>query len=370
MEQEELNIIEQDSSENEMLDVLKSITIVFKRCVKIVKRHYLRFILIAIVFMGTSIYFYLNREIKYKGSVVFALKESNPQGSSANIDPLSSYLLSSYTSSGLTLDEVKEIGLSQKLMSNLLFNKCIINGKNDYLINQIIFEYYGSEKSFFKSFRNLNALSRGQYSVFNNISSIIRGSVEIGQRKSGAFAISLSMKNEELTKVTLELFYQNLSNFYIDKTTEKAQANYIFLRNRLDSVRNMLYSSEYQVANFEDRSKNLLLYTARIPQMRQQRNTEFYQVLYADLIKKFETSKVTINNITPIFQLLSRPYYPLYIITMSKTMILLINIAICGLVMLLLIIFLYVKKYVWPKYRDVFKVEDDKENEIVIHADN
>src|SRR5690606_22583123 len=126
------------------------------------------------------------------------------------------------------------------------------------------------------------------YRVFNNVSGIIRNSIVISQTKSGAFQVKIVMKNEELTKVTTELFYQNLNNFYIDKTTEKAQANYIFLRNRLDSVRNMLYSSEYQVANFEDRAKNLLLNTAKVPQIRQKRNTEFYQNLYGNLITSFE----------------------------------------------------------------------------------
>ncbi|MCO5247641.1 MAG: hypothetical protein M9887_01650 [Chitinophagales bacterium] len=362
MEEKELEINNQEESQSGMKETLKTLSIVFKRCKRLFKEHYLRFIIIAIVCLGVAIYFFFNREIEYKGSVLFVLQDENmQQGVSTSVDPLSAYLLTSYATQGLTVDQLKEIGLSQKLMSNLLFNKCVVKGRNDYLINQIIIEYYGSDKPYFKAFRNLSSLTRSQYSVFMRISSLLRSKLEITQRKSGAYSISLSLKNEELAKVTLELLYQNISNFYIDKTTEKAQANYIFLRNRVDSVRNMLYSSEYQVASFEDRSKNLLLYTARIPQLRQQRNTEFYQMLYSDLIKKFETSKVTINNITPIFQLLQRPYYPLIIITTSKLLILIINMAICLFLMLIVIAYLYIKKYIWPEYKDAFDSDDETE---------
>ena len=243
--------------------------------------------------------------------------------------------------------------------SKIIFNKCIINGKEDYLINHFLSNYYGNNDSYIKSYRGLNGLDRSQYRVFNNVSSIIKRNIKIDQTKSGAFVLKLTTVNEELSKISTELLYQNISNFYIDKTTEQAQRNYVFLRNRLDSIRNMLYSSEYQVANFEDRSRNLLLVTARVPQIRQQRNTIFYETIYGEVLKSFESSKVTLNNITPVFQILQRPYYPLDAITRSKLIIVLISSVIIFFVSLLTLILLYLKIYEWPKYRHLFKFDKD-----------
>lgn len=173
--------------------------------------------------------------------------------------------------------------------------------------------------------------------------------------------LSVKTIDEELSKVMCEIHYQNTSNFYIDKTTEKAQSNYIFLRNRLDSIRNMLYATEYQVANFEDRAHNLLLYTARVPQSRQSRNTQFYQTLYGETLKTFETSKVTLNNITPIFQILNRPYYPLYVERQSRTLVFIVGVVITGFVISIFLGLLYIRTYIWPKYRAL--INEAKEQE-------
>ncbi len=348
--------------EQELTDfqkIIVQVVFIYGRSKEIVRKYLWLFIFIFVCGLGISIYSILNKEVLYSAVISFILRDDDGAQLNANVDPLSSYLLTQATSQTINLDKILEISISQKLLSNLLFNKCIIKGKDDYLINHILVIYYGKEVSYFKSYRGLNGLNRSQYSVFNNVAMLLRKSISITETKSGAFVINLSLQNEELAKITAELFYQNLSNFYIDKTTEKAQNNYIFLRNRLDSVRNMLYSSEYQVANFEDRARNLLLNTARVPQVRQKRNTEFYQVLYADLIKSFESSKVTLNNITPIFQLLSRPYYPLPALAQSSILILVINMVITGFIMVVLLLLLYVKIHLWPGYRYLFKVDKE-----------
>lgn len=329
--------------------------LIYSRLKVLIRKYFLLILLILVAGVAIGIYKVLNKDTSYKASLVFILQEDLSTTSSASVDPLTSYFLASSASQTISLEKLVEIVYSQRVITNLLFNKCIIRGQEDYLINHILKIYYGHEQPYYSNFSGLNGLNRNQYRVFSSVVRLIRNSASITQTKSGAFSISLEMKNEELTKVTTELLYQNVSNFYIDKTTERAQTNYIFLRNRLDSVRNMLYSSEYQVANFEDRAKNLLLHTARVPQNRQIRNTEFYQSLYGELIKSFEKSKVTLNNITPVFQLLSRPYYPLYVITKSSIVILLIWGVVASLVVLLLLAGLYLKHYVWPEYRHLFR---------------
>lgn len=347
-------------SSSDLKRIISLIIVFLRRCKILVKKYLWLFLSVFILGLGVSLYLILNKEVKYQANLLFILQEevsTNPISDLA--DPLSNYLLTRATSQTINLDKMKEIAFSQKLLSNLLFNKCIINGSDNYLINHFLMVYYNSDQSFFKSYRGLNGLNRNQFRVFLDICYILINSIDISQTQAGGFLISITLKNEELTKVTSELMYQNLNNFYIDKTTEKAQSNYVFLRNRLDSVRNMLYSSEYQVANFEDRARNLMLNTARVPQVRQQRNTEFYQNLYANLIVTFENSKVALNNITPLFQLLQRPYYPLTEITRSSRLILFLSMLGTSFFMLFILLFLYFRAYMWPQYKSLFQVEKE-----------
>lgn len=353
-----------ENNEDSLEYVIQQLVVIYNN-VKILVKRYL--ILLAVLFLcglAYAAYAIFNKETNYQAAVVFILQEDVESQSTTNLDPLSSYFLSRSTSQAINLEKLDEITFSQRLLTNLMFNKCIVSGKEDYLINHILSVYYNHTSSYFTSFRGLNGLNRNEYRVFNNVVNLVRKSTSVSQKKSGAFVITLELKNEELTKVTSELLYQNLSNFYIDKTTEKAQSNYVFLRNRLDSVRNMLYSSEYQVANFEDRARNLLLQTARVPQARQIRNTQFYQTLYGELISSFERSKVTLNNITPVFQILSRPYYPLLVVTQSSRTILLVVMAVTFVIILLLIALLYMKEFLWPKYKPLFKTDEEITGEV------
>jgi len=328
---------------------------------EIFKKNIAVFSIFILIGAGITIYKILTVGSTYNANIVFMLQDDVTKSTSNVADPLSAFMLSRETSQTINIDRLKEISLSQRVLVNVLFSKCVIRGKEDYLINHYLKIYYNYADSYYKNYRGLSGLNRNQFRILSRvIGSFKKDQILITQNKSGAYILTIKTIDEELSKVMCEIHYQNTSNFYIDKTTEKAQGNYIFLRNRLDSIRNMLYATEYQVANFEDRAHNLLLYTARVPQSRQSRNTEFYQVLYGETLKSFETSKVTLNNITPIFQILNRPYYPLNFERESRTITLIVGMIITFLIMSVFLGILYIKQNVWPKYRDIIREARDR----------
>lgn len=365
-------VIAEKSKENEGNgETLKSLILFYKRFKLLLKKYWYVAALLFIFGFATTIYYFLNRTTNYVASLTFMLQEENEpnaQGASAisAVDPLASFLLTRVTTQAISLDRLKDISLSQKVITNMLFNKCIIKGKEDFLANHYLNVYYGyGPEPYFRNFRGLNSLKREEYLVFKKILGSIRiFNVGIEQTKSGAYVLKIASIDEELSKVMCELFYQNLSNFYIDKTTEKAQRNYIFLRNRMDSVRNLLYATEYTVANFEDRSHNLLLTTARVPQSRQYRNTEYYTAIYGETLKSFEASKVALNNITPVFQVLERPFYPLFSERFSGILTLIIGVFATFFLILLVFGIIYLKIYLWPKYKHLLLKTSEEVNEM------
>jgi hypothetical protein len=362
-------ISEKPKEEEVKSNTLNDIITFYKRFKNLLKKYWYLAILLSVFGGLLTVYYFLNRPTSYVANLTFMLQEENEpnaQGASAisAVDPLASFLLTRVTTQAISLDRLKDISLSQKVITNMLFNKCIIKGKEDFLANHYLKIYYGyGPEAYFRNFRGLNSLKREEYLVFKQIMGTIRaGNVSIEQTKSGAYLLNIATIDEELSKVMCELFYQNLSNFYIDKTTEKAQRNYIFLRNRLDSVRNLLYSTEYTVANFEDRSHNLLLTTARVPQSRQYRNTEYYTTIYGETLKSFEASKVALNNITPVFQVLDRPFYPLFSERFSGALTLFIGVIATFFFILIVFAIIYFKVYMWPKYKSLIQKANDDVN--------
>lgn len=349
------NLFEKTAS-SDFDKLLSTVVEIYQKAKVIVKENFLLLLIILAIGAAISIYKILTIERFYVASIMFMLQDEDVGNSTMMnpADPLASFMLSRTTSQTINIDKLKEISMSQKVITNVLFSKCIIRGKEDFLINHYLNIYNGLNESYFKNYRGLSGLNRNQYRVFfATLGNIKLANISIDELKSTAFNLRITTKDEELSKVMCEIYYQNLSNFYIDKTTEKAQRNYVFLRNRLDSIRNMLYATEYQVANFEDRSQNLLLLTARVPQARQIRNTEFYKTIYLETLKSFESSKVTLNNITPIFQVLSRPYYPLYSERKSRMVVALIGVFITFAIMIIMVSVLYFRKYKWPHYKEL-----------------
>lgn len=106
-------------------------------------------------------------------------------------------------------------------------------------------------------------------------------------------------------------FYNTLSDYYIQKTTERARLTYDFLKVRLDSIKNELYAVEYQIGKFADQNHNLALTSPLIENERNIKRRDFLGGMYYSTMQNFEAAKVNVQNETPIFQIIDKPYYPL-----------------------------------------------------------
>jgi hypothetical protein len=93
--------------------------------------------------------------------------------------------------------------------------------------------------------------------------------------ESKIFSIVTSTSNEQLTYNLGIAFYKTLSEFYIQKTTERARLTYDFLKFRLDSIKKELYAVEYQIGQFADQNHNLALATPLIENERNLKRREF-----------------------------------------------------------------------------------------------
>jgi len=125
--------------------------------------------------------------------------------------------------------------------------------------------------------------------------------------------MTLKMHSEhpELTLGVLNNIYNELSQFFVEKATEKQQKTYNIMRDKRDSVITELKAMEYQLANFKDSNRNLVTVKGYLKQLRLEREVAILNVMYAEVIKQLEATDFALKNKTPVVQIIDLPRTPI-----------------------------------------------------------
>ncbi len=345
-------------------EFINNVYFYYKKIGKIVSEYKFIYLIIFISIILYTLYTYHNRESEFTSKITFTLYEDNEGASSGmqqNFPDIANLNLSTLVASSIDIFKLQDIAFSQKVLSKLLFSKCIIRSKDDYFINHY-YRIIAKSSINFRNYSGLSNLTRQEYKQYLLAENALKNITKISFTDGKSYYITVNTSDEEITKVLSELFYQSLSNYYIEKATEKAYRNYTFLKNRLDSLSNAVYSTDYDIADFQDRSNNLQLFTARVPQNRKIENSEINKTLYLETLKNYENSRVTLNNVTPLFQILSRPYYPLTSTTETLMHIVMINTIILLVMLIVITAILYVYFYHWHEFRAIVQQANNEFN--------
>lgn len=339
-----------ENDENGILDIIKDVIRIFWELMRLALRFWFLLPILPLVFIFGAYKYTEKFETTYSSKLTFMINQEASDPSA--IGSINSGQIGLGTGGMVQLnfnpEKIRQLSRTNKLITSALFQKVVIENKEDFLINHIMrIKNLGYGDSYFKSFISVDSFSREQISALGYVQSIIKGeSFSLNYDESKIFTIITSSTNEELTYNMSLVFYNTLSDFYIQKTTERAKMTYDFLRLRLDSIKNELYAIEYKIANFTDQNHNLALTTPKIINDRDIKKREFLSGMYFSTSQNFEAAKVNVQNETPIFQIIDKPYYPLPWDKKTKKIYFVLAVAIGILADIAFIIFIWL----WKRY--------------------
>jgi hypothetical protein len=151
-------------------------------------------------------------------------------------------------------------------------------------------------------------------------------------------SLGVTTTNEAISLALSQHMFESLSKYYVNKSIEKLQKTYHLVSMKRDSVLGVLKSTEYQLANFRDSHKSLLMRTDQITELRLQRELAALTAMYAEVIKNVEIADFSVKNKTPFIQVIDSPLAPIPPIKLSLIRQLLIGIVIGGLVGSILVV--------------------------------
>ena len=278
----------------------------------------------------------------YHEKLTFMMDDSGGEATIPGLELLGD-LFGSGGGSQDNLDKILQLFASNKIINNTLFTKIDIEGKQDYLANHFLekytptylaeeyerFGFYYSpdwmvqlmgQDEFRFSHDSIPAFTDKENLFLRLLNERINGDFagivpkrldsEMDQN-SGIMTLKMHSEHPELTLGVLNNIYNELSQFFVEKATEKQQKTYNIMRDKRDSVITELKAMEYQLANFKDSNRNLVTVKGYLKQLRLEREVAILNVMYAEVIKQLEATDFALKNKTPVVQIIDLPRTPI-----------------------------------------------------------
>jgi uncharacterized protein involved in exopolysaccharide biosynthesis len=310
--------MEKEEDELSLIDILKSIKVLFTEFKK--KWH------ITLVFVSFSaivgfLYAY-NSKPKYTASSTMMMETSNKGGSMGGALALASQfglMNGGGASSEINDEKLIEIIKAETIIKTALFKTTAINSKNDLLANHFI-DLFGYKKAWesndsLKKFRfthdkeNLTLLENQIFKMF--YSRILKNMITSEKSKSGIITITTNSTSESFSKYFNQYLVEALTEFYVNRITQKGKVNLSIIQNRVDSIAIALKNAEFALARWKDSNFQLVKAQGMIGEMQLRRNIEVSNSIYIEGIKQLEVSKFTLLQDTPFLQIIDQPSFPI-----------------------------------------------------------
>lgn len=284
--------------------------------------------------IGASIgvfYAYLQKP-KYLARLSFVLE--NDQGSSGYSGIASQFGLDlggSASVGAFSGDNILELMKSRSLVEKALLTPVDISGRKTLVEHYIEFNNYREQWEKKDKLRGLlfpvesdrSGFTLEQDSVLGVFYNQILNNnlvVDKQDKKSSIMFVNVNSENELFSKFFAEILVDVVSNFYIEAKTKKSSANLKILQNQTDSVRRVLNAAIGGVAISVDSNPNInpARQILLAPSQRRTIDVQANQIMFTELVKNLELSKMSLLKETPLVQIIDKPILPLVETKVSK----------------------------------------------------
>ncbi|GAT62300.1 Wzz/FepE/Etk N-terminal domain-containing protein [Paludibacter jiangxiensis] len=335
-----------------------------------------KWIVIAIAVAGAAIGLTTSFLTKptYTAKLSFALQDEKGGGSLSNLAGLASQFGVNIggASSAFGGDNLYELFASLRLVEQTLLCPTTINGKTTNLLNLYI-DTYELQKKWSKSKKpelqkmafplsqDRKTYTRAQDSILQSIYKRIikKPMLTVAQRskKLSIGDITFVSENEDLSKLFVENLIRETTDFYVYTKTKVSRDNYMKLLHQADSVKAIFNGAVAARASQADAVPNAVRQVASVGVVRSQSNMQVAGATYAEMIKNLEVMKMTINQETPLVQVIDAPTYPLEKQRLGKAK----GILIGGFIGGFLAILWFAALYFWSLFKVSLKEESEKQ---------
>ena len=267
----------------------------------------------------------LTKKPQYIAEMTFVLDEEATQSPRSGISQLSEELgLGSDAGSVFSSPtNIAELMMSRLLIEKTLRSTVKVEGKNvllaDFFLDSLDYREKWMKKSRFYRLDFLSKKTDRQEALFENgimrsmYETLIAQNLKFDKKGKGTTIISVlcTSTHELFSKFFLEELMHTVTQYYIEKKTERAKMNVDFIQQRTDSIRHAYNIALYGRAEFSDAFFNPNRQLPMVTREKQQTDIQILRASYIELTRSLESAKTVLMRETPLIQYLDQPVLPL-----------------------------------------------------------
>lgn len=307
---------------------LKEILLKTQAIYRYLKSRWFTILIAAILGGALGLVYSIFKKPIYTAICTFVLEESNKAGALSQYAGLASMAGIDIGSSGGGVfqgDNILELYKSRTMLEKTLLCPVAFNGKNQLLIDRYIVANKLRER--WKKHDGIDSIvftgdpekfNRTQDSVVTDIIDALNKkalTVTKPDKKLSIINVTVKSPDEVFAQMFTLKLVENVNKFYVQTKTKKSNQSVQILTRQRDSVRAILNSSINGVASAIDATPNANpgLLTLRVPSQRKQVDVQASSNVYAEIVKQLELSKISLQQETPLIQVIDQPVLPLEI---------------------------------------------------------
>ncbi len=290
------------------------------------KSNKLIFIIVLIPIASLFLYRQITNKPSFVAKTSFMLNESG--GTNSGLASILGQFGIAAPGQEISLQKIIEIAKTRIVAEKVFLSKVNINGSEDWIGNHFIkclkdnnewtkislFRNNDDLENFRFEHGNKNQFTAQEFIALKKLHTIFLKKLETSfNEKSGIMELSTVIKDQELSYQMCTKLFNELSQFYIDKSTEKQQETYDKLKNKVDSIRKLMHGKDYTLANMKDTYRNTWQLESSVPQTQTDRDIRMLNVIYTEALRNLEVASFALQNQTPFVQALDLPMKPLEI---------------------------------------------------------
>lgn len=308
--------------------------------------------IVVVLFGVAGIFYSWFQKPIYKSEMLFAI-ESDNSSKLGSISGLASQFIGVDLSGGNIFegDNLIELLKTRNIIEKTLLTPINIDGKETLLIDRYIqFNELDKKMASNESTAQIKftkyplPVNRIRDSIVGKIVKKITDKslkIERLDKKLSFLRASLESNDELFAKLFLETLASNAIVFYTDYKSKKAKQNLEIIQHQVDSVEALLTGNVYKIASSNDLNVNPSKQVGKAYAQRTQIDVQVNGVVYGELLKNLEISKMAVRRETPLIQIIDKPILPL---EKNKLGRLLSGILFGGFGFVMIIGFLFIKK--------------------------
>jgi capsular polysaccharide biosynthesis protein len=269
---------------------------------------------------------------KYTASCTFVLDEGNKGGGLSQYAGLASMAgidIGGSSGGGIFQgDNILELYKSRLMIEKALLSEAEFNNRNELLIDRYI--SYNKLRIRWKEKDHIDTIAftgdpekfnRKQDSIITSLVNLFNKNilnVTKPDKKLSIIKVDVTTSDELFSKEFNNKLVENVNDFYVQTKTKKTYQNVMILQRQADSVKRVLNASIGGVASAIDAAPNAnpAMLTLRVPSQRKQIDVQASTVIYGEIVKNLELSKISLRQEMPLIQVIDKPVLPL---TKQKT---------------------------------------------------